>query len=90
MRIVLALCAVAAMAATAEAKLTPNVQIPFTPAQHPGALEQWSVFLGPAGAMLESDYFRSPRGPFTGRRDTPCRLQNRSASDAVQLAYSCR
>jgi hypothetical protein len=50
----------------------------------------WSIYLGPAGAMLESDYFNAPRGPFRDGRIVPCRLDTERRDANIRLAYACR
>jgi hypothetical protein len=42
---------------------------------------------GPAGAMLEREYFEAPRPPMNGR--LPCRFQS-AIFDKVRLAQLCR
>lgn len=51
--------------------------------------EETVVFLGPAGAMLESDYFRTPQNSPMAGRVFPCRLQLR-LFERTQFAQSCR
>jgi hypothetical protein len=56
------------------------------------SLEETSIDSGTSGAMLESDYFNAPHGPFTPGRLTPCRLQvNMFAKTriATQIARLC-
>jgi hypothetical protein len=50
--------------------------------------EESAMLVGPAGAMLESDYFRAPPAPIAARRVFPCRLQI-SVFDKTRLAQSC-
>ena len=50
----------------------------------------WSIYLGPAGAMLESDYFNAPQGPFRAGRIVPCRLDTGHRDTPLKLAYACR
>lgn len=45
--------------------------------------------VGPAGAMLESDYFSASQQPITTGRVFPCRLQLQ-VFDKTQIAQSCR
>jgi hypothetical protein len=74
-----------AMSTTAEAKRTP-----FTPAPAARTPETWTIFMGPAGAMLESDYFRAPHDLFKRSNAGACRLYRHGAGDTLRLAYSCR
>lgn len=39
------------------------------------SLDETSIDSGTSGAMLESDYFNAPQGPFSPGRLMPCRLQ---------------
>lgn len=78
----LCLSAAAALgAAAAQAKPTPIESMRLT-----ASTEETSMATGPAGAMLESDYFRAPQRPLTAGRVFPCRLQ---IFDKVKLAQSC-
>lgn len=83
----IALCALATTATIAQAKRTPFARAEQT--SEPGP-EAWSIYLGPAGAMLESDYFSAPHGFFNSRHIAPCRLHRRSADNELRLAYSCQ
>jgi hypothetical protein len=47
-----------------------------------------AMFVGPAGAMLESDYFRAPPQQQRSSDSNICRLQLR-VFDKTQLAQSC-
>lgn len=69
------------VAATAQAK-----PAPVEPMRLTYSTEETSMATGPAGAMLESDYFRAPQRPLTAGRIFPCRLQ---IFDKVKLAQSC-
>ena len=71
----------------AQAKPTPEIDV--APRLTPTS-EDTAVLVGPAGAMLESDYFRAPRPDNSdSRRPFPCRLQL-SVFDKARLATSCR
>lgn len=85
MKTLLALCLMAMMSGTAAASLTPRA-----PVLPPAGLEVWQIDLGPAGAMLQSDYFRARRSPFAGGPVVPCRLRRSSTADEVHLSFSCR
>lgn len=85
MKMLLALCLLAMMSGTAAASLTLRA-----PALPPPGLDVWQIDLGPAGAMLESDYFRAPQSPFAGGPVVPCRLRRSSTTDEVHLSFSCR
>jgi hypothetical protein len=80
-------CALATTATIAQAKRTPFAQPEQASQPSPDA---WSIYLGPAGAMLESDYFSAPHGFFNSRHIAPCRLHRRSADNELHLAYSCQ
>ncbi len=47
-----------------------------------------TILAGPAGALLEANYFRAPPSPSTRNRVFPCRLQMR-IFDKISLAQSC-
>lgn len=89
MRIVLTFCMLAVMAAAAQAKLRPHERIESVPPGRAGSPEVWSIYLGPAAALLESDYFRAPHGMFTSERSAPCRLNRRGGDGELRLIYSC-
>ncbi|MFN3658517.1 MAG: hypothetical protein ACK4UO_14805 [Pseudolabrys sp.] len=65
----------------ANAAYAPVETAPRTPSP-----DVYAMFTGPAGAMLESDYFRAPRT--SERRAIPCRLE-RSIFDKTRLAQAC-
>ena len=81
---VAAACVLAGTVGTAQAKLTP-----LTPAEPTRTPDVWAIYLGPIGAMLESDYFRAPHGTFKSRQIRPCRLHRHENGDELRLAYSC-
>ena len=85
MKAVLTACLLATMTGAAAASLAPRA--PVLPSH---ALESWLIDLGPAGAMLESDYFRAPQSPFAGGPVIPCRLRRSSTAGEIHLAFSCR
>jgi hypothetical protein len=54
----------------------------------PLARNDVDINIGPAGAMLEREYFQAPQPPFTAG-GLPCRLQS-AIFDKMQLARLCR
>ena len=50
--------------------------------------DEMAIYTGPAGATLESNYFRAPQPEFAGGRIFPCRLQLR-VFEKTRLAQSC-
>lgn len=60
---------------------------PYAPPRAAPSPDDSSMFVGPAGAMLESDYFRAPRS-LADRRVFPCRLEL-SVFDKTRLAQNC-
>lgn len=62
--------------------------VPVAPQRLTAPPDESAMLVGPAGAMLESDYFQAPRSPLTARRVFPCRLQL-SVFDKTRLAQSC-
>ena len=83
MQALLALTVLLTLGAAAQAKPTPVERI-----QNPFAPDESAMLMGPAAAMLESDYFRMPQTPFASDRVFPCRLQLR-IFDKTRLARSC-
>jgi hypothetical protein len=82
MKVVLAFALFLTLSATAHAKLAPVEEMPrSTPPSDDSA-----VLVGPAGAMLEADYFRAPQKPAPDPH--MCRLQLR-VFEKTQLAESC-
>jgi hypothetical protein len=84
MRPVLAVVLLLALATGAEAKHGPAPAKRLTPS--PAEL---AIFMGPAGAMLESDYFRAPGATLAGRGLFPCRLRL-DLFAKTRLAETCR
>jgi hypothetical protein len=84
MKVVWSVAMFLTLSAAAQAKFAPVE----TPRQTP-QLEDSSLFVGAAGAMLESDYFRAPQSPFSNTHPYACRLQLR-VFEKTQLAQSCR
>ena len=77
--------ALAALGATAQAKLTP-----VEPERRAAtvSLDAVAMTSEPLGAMLESDYFTAPPTPYAAGRVFPCRLQIR-VFDKTRIAQSC-
>ena len=73
----------ATFGATSQAKLAP-----LEPQQIATSPDDTDMVAGPAGAMVESDYFRAPQPPFAAGRVFPCRLQVRMF-EKTRLAQSC-
>jgi hypothetical protein len=83
MKALIALALILAFGATAQAKLTPfQVQPPAV------SFDQYDMFAGPAGAMLESNYFRAPEPRSAARTLFPCRAQVQ-LFDTTRIAQSC-
>lgn len=82
-----ALGAIACASSAANAKPGPTAEI--TKPGYESTPAAWSIYLGPAGAMLESDYFNAPRSPFHAGRIVPCRLDRDDRGETLKLAYSC-
>lgn len=83
MKALLAIAVLLSLSAGAQAKLAPVETPRLTPAPDDSAM-----VVGPAGAMLESGYFRAPQTPVAAGRVFPCRLQLQ-AFDKTRLAQSC-
>jgi hypothetical protein len=67
-------------------------QAKFAPVDTPRATwltDDTAIIVGPAGAMLESDYFRASQTPSATSRIFPCRLKL-DLFDKTRLAQSCR
>lgn len=79
----LAVALLLTLSAAAQAKPAPTEPMRLTHAP-----EEMAMSVGPAGAMLETDYFRAPQRPVTAGRVFPCRLQLQ-LFDKTHLAQSC-
>jgi hypothetical protein len=66
---VLAFVLLIALSAAAQASRGPAPDKRLTPSP-----AEWTIFTGPAGAMLESDYFRAPGANLAGNGLFPCKL----------------
>jgi hypothetical protein len=83
MRPVLALLLLATLSAAAQASRGPAPEKRLTPSP-----ADWAMFVGPAGAMLESDYFRAPAANLAGDGLFPCKLDLDLLAKA-RLAATC-
>jgi hypothetical protein len=80
---ILALTAAAAAKPTPVSKINPMDEL--APASAPNDVD---INSGPAGALLEREYFQAPQKPFT-HGGLPCRFQS-TVFDKVRLAQLCR
>jgi len=84
LKILAASCIFVLLCTTAQAKLTPLQR------QAPGdSPDRWAIYTGPAGAMLESEYFHSPNGAFAAQRIVPCQMLRTTVGGEIQISYSC-
>jgi hypothetical protein len=83
MKALIAFAVILALGGTSQAKLAP-----LEAQQIATSRSDMDMFAGPAGAMVESDYFRAPQPPFAAGRIFPCRLQVRMF-EKTRLAQSC-
>jgi hypothetical protein len=84
MKVLFALAVLVAFATSAAA--TPS---PFEPRPAAPAIDDSPLYLGPVGAMLESDYFRAPQPPAGAGRIFPCRLRLHAISREPRFAQVC-
>jgi hypothetical protein len=84
MKALLALAMLAALATVAVATPSPYKQKPVEPASDDSAL-----YLGLAGAALESDYFGMPRPSLGAMRVFPCRVRLRPIAGEPRFAQVC-
>lgn len=84
MKALIALAVLLALGATVQAKLAP-------PERQLVAIsaDDLTIYTGPSGAMVESNYFRAPPAPLGSSRIFPCRLQLR-VFEKTRLAQSCQ
>jgi hypothetical protein len=83
-KVVLGVALLLTLSAAAQAKYAPVETL--RPTVPP---DESAMLVGPAGAMLESDYFRAPPQPQQHSSDSNvCRLQLR-VFDKTELAQSC-
>lgn len=88
MKAVLAFAVLLSVSAAAQAKLAPVDLAPTEAPRLTPAPDDSGIFVGPAGAMLEADYFRAPQTPVAAGRVFPCRLQLQ-IFEKTRLAQSC-
>ena len=84
MKAVLALAVLAALTTIATAKPSP-----FEPRVATIAADDDALYLGPVGAMLESNYFRAPEPPAGASRIFPCRVRLRPIGRTPRFAQAC-
>ncbi len=84
MKALSAFALVLALGATAQAKVAP-----FEGSAIAITFRDSAIAIGPAGALLEAEYFRAPQSPIATERIFPCRLQH-IVFDKARLAQSCR
>lgn len=85
MKVLLASCMLMLLGTTAQANLTPLQRQ--TPEDRTDA---WAIYTGPAGAMLESDYFQPPNGAFASQRIAPCQVLRNTVGGEVHIIHLCR
>jgi hypothetical protein len=84
MRGLLALAVLAAVSASAAAKIAPLDLRPSGSMPDASALS-----LGSTGSTLESDYFRAPQPPAGARRIFPCRVRLPAFGREPRFAQAC-
>ncbi len=84
MKVLLALAAIATLATSAAA-----IPSPFESRVAAPAVDDDALYLGPVGAMLESDYFRVPEPPAGAGRIFPCRVRLRPIGRTPRFAQAC-
>jgi len=84
MKSLLALAVLAALSASAPAKVAPLDPRPLGPVPDESALS-----LGAIGSTLESDYFRAPQPPAGARRIFPCRVRLPAFGREPRFAQAC-
>lgn len=85
MKILLAPALLIALMSGASAKPSPY-DVKGTP---PPNAEDNLLYLGPAGAMLESDYFGPPQSTIGASRIFPCRLKLHVIDRSARFAQAC-
>lgn len=76
----------ALLACLGAAEAAPSPPQQEAPERH---IDNGALYLGPAGALLEQDYFNAP-SPRSGiTRIFPCRFHLRTAVGTTRLAQSC-
>jgi hypothetical protein len=84
MKVLLALAVLAALTTSAAAKPSP-----LAPSTAAPAAEDDALYLEPAGAMLESDYFRGPQPRAGAGRIFPCRVRLHAIGRTRRFAQAC-
>jgi len=84
MKALIVIATVLVFSTAAQAKLTPRDSVASVPSALAGESAPYS---GPAGAMLESDYFRATATNFGGTRQ--CALHSYFSTQPFRLARSC-
>jgi hypothetical protein len=84
MKVLLAVAMLAALATSAAA-----MPSPFEPKAAVSAVDDDALYLGPVGAMLESDYFRAPEPPAGAGRIFPCRVRLHVFGRPPRFAQAC-
>lgn len=84
MKVLLAAAVLAALATNATAK--PSL---FESKAAVAIADFDALYLGPVGAMLESDYFRVPEPPAGAGRIFPCRVRLHAIGRTPRFAQTC-
>jgi hypothetical protein len=84
MKNLIAIAVLVSLGASAQAKPAPFEIRPLAISANDTVIQS-----GPAGAMLESDYFRAPQQPVAAGRLLPCRLQLRMFDTIRVASQSC-
>ena len=74
------------IALCAGAKAAPS---PLAAPRLPSVTADSAIYLGPTGAILEADYFRTPQPRYGASRVFPCRLHLRFAESTRRIVQSC-
>jgi hypothetical protein len=84
MKVLLTSAVLLALCANAAAKLAP-----FDPEPQRSTMTDDALYLGPIGAMMESDYFNVPRARAGDSRVFPCRPRLQAQSHSTQIVQTC-
>ena len=87
MKVLLAVAMLAALATSAAAMPSPFE--PKAAARLLRRVDDDALYLGPVGAMLESDYFRAPEPPAGAGRIFPCRVRLHVFGRPPRFAQAC-